>query len=86
MRLLNFKAGGVFNGPQIEDFDVDLLGVTTQTFVDDEGDTMINFLARFRQNKQSPLPDNTVVGTIFPPQLTSILDEVIMTGPGPVSR
>lgn len=83
---LKLQSWGRFNVPQIEGFDVNLLGVTTQTFVDNEDDIMINLLARFRQNKQSTLPDNTVVGTIFPSQLTDFLDEVILTGPGPVSR
>lgn len=82
----NLRTWGRFNGPEIGGYAEQLLGVKTRTLVDKDGDTMIELLGQFRQDTSHPLPNNTIVGTLFPRQLTSILDEVIVTGPGPVSR
>ncbi len=83
---LRLQDAGRFNGPQIGGFAKNLLGVRTETFVDGEGDIMVKLLAQFNQDTKPTLPNNTLVGTIFPIHLIRSLDTVIMTGSGPVSQ
>ena len=82
---IRLKQEGMFNGPAIGGFERNLRDVMTQTVIDSDGDTMIKLLARFDQQKHPTLPDDTLVGTIFPRQLTQSLFR-ILTGPGPVNQ
>lgn len=75
---LKLKDEGRFNGPPIGGYAVDLLGVTTRTIRGDKEYTMIQLLGKFRQYELQPFPNNSVVGTIFPSQLTNILDQVLL--------
>lgn len=72
---------GRFNGPEIGGYATQLTGVRTRTFVDDDGDTMIELRGQFRQDTSHPIANNTVVGTVFPHQLTRVLDDILTTKP-----
>lgn len=63
-----------------------LLSVKTQTFVDGDKETMIKLLARFEKPEVCGYPDNTVVGTFYPNQLVRNINQILMTGPGPVNQ
>lgn len=53
-----------------------LEGANTQTFVDSDKDVMVNIFGKYMPSAHGPA-DNTLVGTVYPQQITTILEKVL---------
>lgn len=77
---------GFNNGPVIGGLDAHLLGMNTKTIVDDDQDIMIQLFAKFPDHINGRMRNGSKIGTIFPRQLDSHLDQILMTNPLPVNQ
>lgn len=82
---LNLISQGFNNGPVIGGLDAHLLSMTTKTIVDGDQDTMIQLFAKFPDHIKGRMQNGTRIGTIFPHQLVSHLDQILSTEPRPVN-
>lgn len=74
--LLNFD--GKFDKPRPSPLDfTQLLGVSTETIVNEDGSRMINFRTKFNPNTNTGLPDNFLLGSINAMDLPGTIDYLL---------